>query len=150
LPPGVPLHLRAQKPEWEQDQGDSLGAHLRRRRRALGLQRSEAAKLLGADERSLMFWERDEREPVVSAYPAVIEYLGYEPWPAPMSLGHALLAVRRRKGLEVRKAAALAGVDEGTWRRWERGEWKPTRRTLPRLDALIGISTKLQYPADVR
>jgi hypothetical protein len=75
-----------------------------------------------------MFWERDERTPVVSAHPAVIAYLGYEPWGDPETLGSALLAERRRRGLEVRKVAALVGVDEGTWRRWERGEWKLTAR----------------------
>jgi hypothetical protein len=42
-----------------------------------------------------MFWERDERGPFVSAYPAVIRYLGYEPWDEPTTLGDVLLAERR-------------------------------------------------------
>ena len=134
----------------ERDQGDSLGAHLRRRRRALGLLRSEAATLICADEKSLMFWERDEREPLVSAFPAIIAFLGYEPWAPPGTLGDALLAERRRRGIETSKAAELAGVDEGTWRRWARGEWKPTRRTLRGLDGLLGYSVAEHFPNDVR
>ena len=110
----------------------------------------DAADLLGVDPKTLMWWERDEREPVVGAYPSLIEYLGYEPWPEPRSLAEALLAERRRRGLEIRKVAALIGVDQGTWRRWERGEWKPTRITLPALDQLLGRSVSMTFPADVR
>lgn len=64
--------------------------------------------------------------------------------------GKALLIFRRQQGVEIRKAAALIGADEGTWRRWERGEWKPTRRTLPSLDGLLGLSVAEVYPRDVR
>jgi transcriptional regulator with XRE-family HTH domain len=65
-------------------------------------------------------------------------------------LAEALLAERRRRGLEIRKAAALVGVDEGTWRRWERGEWKPTGRTLPVLDRLFGVALGELFPDDIR
>lgn len=150
LSPGVPLHLRAPKPELVREEGASLGAQLRRRRRELGLQCVEAARLIKADPKSLMLWERDERLPFVSAYPAIIQFLEYEPWPEPKTLGEALLAERRRRGIEIRKAAALIGADEGTWRRWERGEWKPTRRTLPSLERLLGLSVSERFPSHVR
>jgi transcriptional regulator with XRE-family HTH domain len=140
--------MTAPKPEAACDEGESLGARLRRRRRVLGLRLIDAASLLAVDAKTLMFWERDERPPVVSAYPAIIRYLRAEPWSEPETLGDALLAERRRRGGEIRKAAALAGVDEGTWRRWEHGEWKPTRLTLPALDQLLGVAT--HFPADVR
>ncbi len=61
-----------------------------------------------------MWWERDERLPFVSAYPGIIRYLESERWPNPQTLGEALLAERRRRGIEVRKAAALARVPELT------------------------------------
>uniref|UniRef100_UPI0025E41CE7 helix-turn-helix domain-containing protein n=1 Tax=Phenylobacterium sp. TaxID=1871053 RepID=UPI0025E41CE7 len=122
-----------------------MGAHLRRKRRELGLQQSEAAQLLGVAPKTLMWWERDERPPVVSAYPAIIGYLGYEPWPLSDTLAQALLAERRRRGIEIRKAAALVGVDQGTWRRWERGEWRPTSLTLPALDRLLGLAVAARF-----
>ena len=146
----VPVVLKGRKREPAPIQGDSLGSRLRRRRRELGVCRVDAAMLIGADEKSLMWWERDERLPIVSAYPAIIEFLGYEPWPEPRCLGDALLAERRRRGLEIRKAAALIGVDEGTWRRWELGEWKPTHRSLPALDQLMDASVADLFPGDVR
>lgn len=97
-----------------------------------------------------MWWERDAWPPRVSAYPAIIRFLGFEPWPEPKTLASALLAERRRRGLEVRKAADLIGVDAGTWRRWERGEWKPTRRTLPALGHLLERRIADAFPSDVR
>lgn len=102
------------------------------------------------DEKTLMWWERDEREPYVSAYPAIIAFLGYEPWPEPTNLSAALMAERRRRGFEMRKAAAFVGVDEGTWRRWERGKWRPTHLTLPMIDQLLSLSVAAAFPADVR
>lgn len=148
--PGVSLRLHTRRPDAQAAVGPSLGAQLVRRRRELGLTRTEAATELGVSWKTLMWWERNEREPFVSVYPAIIQFLGHEPWPDPVNLGETLLAFRRRKGLEIRKAATLIGVDEGTWRRWERGEWRPTRRMLPALDQLLRVSTANTYPADVR
>ena len=56
-------------------------------------------------------------------YPALIGFLGCEPWPEPQTLGQRLQAERRRRGLTIDRAAALLGVDEGTLGRWETGEW---------------------------
>lgn len=74
-----PVRLSALTPEALSVAGGSLGARLRRRRRELDLRRVGAAKQMGVDEKTLMWWERDEREPFVSAYPAIIRFLGYEP-----------------------------------------------------------------------
>lgn len=56
-------------------------------------------------------------------YLALIAFLGYEPWSEPETLGERLKAERRRRGLAVSRAAALHGLDEGTWLRRESGEW---------------------------
>lgn len=148
--PGVSVRLHTCRPDVRAAIGPSFGAQLVRRRRELGLTRAEAATALGVSWKTLMWWERNEREPFVSFYPAIISWLGYEPWPEPNTLGGALLAERRRRGLEIRKAAVLIGVDEGTWRHWECGEWKPTGRTLAALDTLFGMSVAAAYPKDVR
>lgn len=105
---------------------------------------------MGVDWKTLMWWERDEREPNVSAYPAVIAYLSYEPWEEPRTLGEALLAERRRRGLRIDQAAALVGVDEGTWRRRERGEWRPMRTTTQVLDTFLALPVAATFPECVR
>ena len=61
----------------------------------------------------------------VTATAAIIQYLGYEPWPVPSSLPDKLISERRRRGLSVKRAARQMGVDEGTWTRWERGDRIP-------------------------
>jgi transcriptional regulator with XRE-family HTH domain len=150
LHPGVLVRLKAAKPEVLAMKGDTLGARLRRRRRELGLHQSEAARVIGCDAKSYMWWERDIKLPFAHFYPSIIRFLGYEPWPEPATLTEALRAERRRRGLGVKSAAPLIGVDEGTWLRWERGEWKPSGRTLAKIDQFLAISTRATYPGDVR
>ena len=123
---------------------------LRRRRRELALRQIDAAESLGVSWKSLTRWERDERLPFVHAYPKIIEFLGYEPWDPPRTLSEALLAERRRRGLSVGRSADMIGVDAGTWLRWERGVWKPTRRSLAGLDTFLGLDTKETFSTDVR
>jgi hypothetical protein len=38
-------------------------------------------------------------------YPAIIAFLGYEPWSEPKTVPEALLAERRRRGLSIKRAA---------------------------------------------
>ncbi len=129
--------LRTGKPELAAEKGDTLGPKLLRRRRELGLTQEEAARLLCVDPKSLMWWERDIRTPADRVYPALIAYLGYEPWGESVTLGERLKAERRRRGLSIERAAALIGVDEGTFGRWERGQWKPQPRSLSALDSFL-------------
>jgi DNA-binding XRE family transcriptional regulator len=105
---------------------------------------------MGVSWKSLMWWERNEVEPGPSFYPALIGFLGYEPWPEPQTLAEALLAERRRRGLNRRAAAQLMGIDETTIGYWERGEWKATKRTLPMLDAFLRCSVRRCFPDGVR
>lgn len=130
--------------------GDTLGTQLRRRRHELGLRQSDAASAIGTNPKSYMWWERDERLPFVHFYPGIIRFLGYEPWPEPTTLAEALRAERRRRGVGVKVAAPLIGVDEGTWLRWERGEWKPMQHAVAKIDVFLRLSCARQYPADVR
>jgi len=139
---GIPVTLRAKKPEVRALEGDTLGTQLRRRRRNLNLRRIDVALLLGCDEKSLMWWERDMREPLVSFYPAIILFLEREPWPEAMTLPEQLKAERRRRGLTIEDAARVAGVDEGTYGRWESGAWKPQPQSIKPIETFLsGAST---------
>jgi hypothetical protein len=72
-----------------------------------------------------LLWETDKATPTVRYWPAVLRFLGYDPLPEPRSLPEKLAAKRRKLGLTIAEAAKLIGVDEGTFGRWERGDWKP-------------------------
>jgi transcriptional regulator with XRE-family HTH domain len=132
--------LRAAKPEHLARQGETLGARLRRRRHELGLRRVDAAALMSVNEKSLMYWERDERPPFAHHYPAIIRFLDAEPWPGPATLGERLMAERRRRGLSIAGAAQLVGVDEGTFARWELRTWRHQSRSLQIITAFLGGS----------
>lgn len=100
----------------------------------------DAASLAGVDPKTWMWWERDEHEPSVHQYPAIVRYLGYEPWPDVVTLGEKLLSQRRRHGLSIKRAADVLGVDEVTFGRWESCRWKPQRRSLPNIHAFLGLT----------
>jgi site-specific DNA recombinase len=146
----IPLHFTARKPDYLAVQGDSLAARLRRRRRELGITRIEAAAQLGTHPVSLNLWEKHGREPAISAYPAIIAFLGYEPWPTPQTLAEALKAERCRRGMNIRAAAGLVCVTEGTWAGWERGAGRLTTRTLPAIAGFLGLYVADTFPFAVR
>ena len=133
----VRVRLHAAKPEHLPLCGGSLGAQLRRRRRELGLRRVDAAPLLGVAQETLGNWERERTEPEDRLYPAIIQYLGREPWNNSASLPEALVAERRRRGLSIAAASIAIGIDEGTLGRWESGEWKPQPRSRPKIEQFL-------------
>lgn len=110
---------------------------LQQRRSELGLTQPQAARVMAVDLRSLRYWEADERAPGDRFYPAIIRFLGYEPWPEPVTLPERLLAERRRRGLSADRAAANIGIDQEVLRRWESGEWKPSQLTSDRLQTFL-------------
>lgn len=97
----------------------------------------DAAAIACVDPKTWMWWEHDEREPYVHQYPAIIRYLGYEPWSEPHALTDKLLAQRRRLGMSIKRAAEVTGVDEGTFGRWESGEWQPQKQSLSLITAFL-------------
>ena len=62
--------------------------------------------------------------------PAIIQFLGYNPILAAISLPERLAAERRRLGLSQRKMAAKLGVDAATVMGWEAGRHQPTGKNL--------------------
>ncbi len=119
------------------DQGDSIGAHLRRARKARGLKQIDAARLMGVCQHSVVGWEIEKNHPTDRQYPAIIAFLGYEPWPEPQTLPERLIAERRRQGLSAKAAAKLIGVDEATYLRWEVGRTEPLKRSALRVHAFL-------------
>lgn len=85
-----------------------------------------------------MWWERNERRPLDRSWPAIIAYLGREPWREPQTLGAQLLAERRRRGLTIFEAGAAMGVSETTLWWWESSKRTPRllggSRPLPAVD----------------
>ena len=125
--PGVRARLRTIKPEVAALRRDTLGTKLKRRRLEQGLRQKDVAPRLSITHKTLVNWERDHTTPDVAYYPAIITFLGVEPWPEPKALAEKLRAERHRRGWSIAQSAAHLGVDEGTFGGWERGKRRPTR-----------------------
>jgi transcriptional regulator with XRE-family HTH domain len=130
------ISLKATKPEALVDQGDTLAAHLRRARRERGLKQIEVAEIMSVSETSIVDWEAS-KQPHVRMYPAIIAFLGYEPWPEPASIGEHLKAERHRRGWSIKRTAAILQIDEGTFAGWERQTRNPTRPSRTLIDAFL-------------
>jgi transcriptional regulator with XRE-family HTH domain len=91
----------------------------------LGLIRRQAALRLLVSADTILLWEHDRATPTVRHYPAILRFLGYDPFPPPTTLAERLVRHRQKLGLSIEAAAKLIGVDEGTFGRWESGRGKP-------------------------
>ena len=60
------------------------------------------------------------------------------PFSDPKSLPERIAAKRRELGLSVKEAAGRLEVDEGTFSRWESGEWKP-RMSQAKVDRFLAL-----------
>lgn len=111
----------------------TIGEHVLRRRLELGLSQKEAAAGLGVQAWTVLNWEKGYTAPPITAYKALIGFLGYEPCPPAKSLQERMRAIRRRRGWTIQEAARWLGVDPAAWGSWERSgrvPWKRYRQML--------------------
>ena len=91
---------------------------------------------IGVDPDTVFRWESNESSPSVSKFPAIIRFLGYDPFPIPTGLSARLQGVRKRLGLSQAAMALKFGVDPTTLRKWEKVGAKPSTRLLSVLKVL--------------
>lgn len=116
-----PLTLKALKPKETDFEPQTLGEHVRKRRLELELTQKRVAERLRVSPWTVLNWEKDHTEPPIESMPAIIRFLGYDPFPEPKTIPERLLAKRRAMGWSIKEAARQLGVDEGTWGNWEQG-----------------------------
>lgn len=103
-----------------------IGNHIRYARYLRKLTPGEAGKQIGVGIRTLLDWEKGVRTPEGKSLPAVLGFLGYDPYPPPQTtLGERLFALRRAWGWSHEEAANAFGVAAKTWWTWEVGEHSP-------------------------
>ncbi len=136
--PWVPVTLKCLKPKETDFAPRTLGEHIRKRRLVVGMTQEDAARCLKVTAATLLNWELGKTEPRIQYIPAVVLFLGYDPYPAAATLPERMLAFRRARGWTMAQAAQKIGVDEGTWEVWERGTTTPWPRFCERLERTIG------------
>ena len=135
--PYGPIALKSFKRRAYVAHPSTLGEHLKKRRLELGLLQKQAADRLGVSQQGYVAWELRRKKPVARYVPAIINFLGYDPWPRGESLGARLQTRRREKGLTQRQAASELGIDDTTYLRYERDEWAPKRWRLARANGWL-------------
>lgn len=101
----------------------TIGEHLKRERQLRKMFQRDVARELGINQWTLIGWEKDTKQiSQPSFFPRVIAWLGYDPFPIPKTEGEELRQARLRRGLTTRQAAKGAGVDQGTWLRFENNQ----------------------------
>ena len=99
-----------------------MGDHIRKRRLDLGLRQVAIGQRIGVCCSAVWLREKGRSRPHVRHIPAIIEFLGYDPTPAAVSLPERLVRHRRGRGWTQDRFAPRLGVDPTTFARWERGE----------------------------
>lgn len=92
---------------------------------------------MGVRGEAILKWEKGRYEPPISLMPAVIQFLGYDPYPKPAGYPERLLAKRREAGWTIGQAAERLDVNAQTWGLWERGLTVPRGRLRDKVEALL-------------
>jgi transcriptional regulator with XRE-family HTH domain len=133
----TPLTLKALRAKDYSQTPQTLGEHLKKRRRELGLLQREAAVRMGIGTDTYANWERGKTEPVAAQFQPVVEFLGYDPTPAPETLSERLTAKRRELGVTFAQVARYLEWDPGTLTRYLNGTWRIPPSRAAQLEAFL-------------
>jgi len=93
----------------------TIADHLRKRRLDLKLSQAAVSRVIGVSEDTITYWENGRTVPLISAVPAVIKFLGYNPYEIDTStVGGKVKQYRLMKGLSLKNFAKLVHVDPST------------------------------------
>ena len=137
--PYIPITLKSQKLKHSFENPQTIGEHVKQVRVLRRLSQAQAATLVGVDQFTVLNWEKNRTEPMVTSVPDIIRFLGYDPYPEPEALAERMLAKRQAMGWTIKQAARELGVDEGTWGAWERGIIIPWPRYQQMLDKFLVV-----------
>jgi transcriptional regulator with XRE-family HTH domain len=134
------LTVKARKQKDYSEEPQTLGEHLKKRRKELGLLQREAAERMGISAETVANWESGKTKPVAAQFRPVVEFLGYDPTPAPTTLRERLEAKRRLLGATFAQVARYLGWDPGTLSRYLNGTWRMSPDRTAVLGAFLSAS----------
>ena len=114
------------------------------------MHQKEAAALLQVDPTTILHWEKGYTEPPVCKVPAIVTFLGYDPYPEAKTLAEHLRAKRRAMGWSIRQAAEALGVDPATWGEWERGKAVRWPRFRKQIETLLDAPINRGSPSPIK
>ncbi|HLP32820.1 MAG TPA: helix-turn-helix transcriptional regulator [Bacteroidia bacterium] len=118
----------------------SVGEYIKKRRIDLNLLQREVAVLIGVSEDCITYWENGRSTPQVQHAPAIISFLGCNPFERPeQTFGDRVWNYRYRHGLSHKKMGVKMGVDGSTVCSWENNEFMPHSATLKAFEILVQL-----------
>ena len=138
--PFCKVTLKAQKPlpSSYPKKLKTLGDHLRKKRLDLKLLQRDVAKRIGVEEATIWNWENNWSSPSLYYIPKIIKFLGYVPdCIKAKTFGEKIVISRQLLGITQKELAHHLGIDPSTLGRWERGESKPSKELLKKLNTLL-------------
>ena len=122
----------------------TVGDHLRLRRLNLKMLQRDLAKKLGVETSSIFNWEANTGgSPRPQYFPAIIEFLGYNPLPPAKTWAERLVRGRMSQGLSQKEFAGKLEVDPSTLAKWERREREPCGAFAARAELFLASEGKL-------
>jgi len=119
----------------------TLGEHLRKRRLDLHLVQREVADIFGVNESTIQNWEVGSHSVSLSAWPTVLEFLGYDPRPSGQTLGEKLRLHRESLGLPAADLAREWCVDPSTVTRYElKPDHLQDHLSIPKIAQFVGYN----------
>jgi transcriptional regulator with XRE-family HTH domain len=116
----------------------TMGQHLKKRREELQLHQRDVANILGVSKESISDWETDETLMRAEYYPAIISFLGYNPFPVDvLTLSKRLKGYRKLYRLSQETLGNLIGVAVRSIVRWESGVNIPQPINLQLLEHIL-------------
>jgi DNA-binding XRE family transcriptional regulator len=91
---------------------NTLGDHIRRRL-DLGLFQSTVAEPIGVDPTTIHNWEGNKSLPAIRYIPAILRFLGYNPFPSARTFPEQLATVRRMLGCHNESGPSHSGWTQG-------------------------------------
>jgi len=137
---GTLLTLKALRQKDYSQNPQSLGEHLKKRRRELGLLQREAAARMAIGTDTYANWETGKTEPVAAQFQPVVAFLGYDPTPKPTTLAERVQARRRALGVTFSQVARHLAWDSGTLTRYLNGTWRMPSARAAQLEAFLSAT----------
>jgi len=134
--------LRAPKPKpvCYPKQINTLGDHIRTHRLDLNLLQKEVGEQIGVEGTTITNWELNATVPAIRNIPAIIQFLGYDPFPPANSFTERIAATRKTLGLSQGKMAQKLGIDPATLQGWEAGQHRPSPKSLKGISQTLGLT----------
>ena len=101
-------------------QPQTIGEHLLKKRLENGLFQRDVAERIRVAICTVAGWEQGMSTPEVRYFPAIFDFLGYDPFPEPKTLGEKIVAWRRRNGITRKALAKQLGIDEAALEKREK------------------------------